>query len=103
MKRLEGAATAGMRHAWLWRNRRVFGDSTTGAAPRLLVDVSAIIRHDAQTGIQRVVRAVWSELRCRNGAGFELVPVFATTTHGYCVAPDDFLQSKIASDPQIPV
>jgi glycosyltransferase involved in cell wall biosynthesis len=59
----------------------------------LLVDVSAIIRHDAQTGIQRVVRAVWSELAKRSGNGFIALPVFATSRHGYRYAPADFLDS----------
>ncbi|MCY7398878.1 MAG: glycosyltransferase [Sphingomonas bacterium] len=60
----------------------------------MLVDVSAIIRHDAQTGIQRVVRAVWSELERRDGQGFQLSPVYATHSHGYCHAPADFLDRR---------
>jgi glycosyltransferase involved in cell wall biosynthesis len=61
------------------------------------------MRHDAQTGIQRVVRAVWSELRRRSGAGFEVLPVFANTSHGYCYAPVDFLQSKLVTASPTPV
>jgi glycosyltransferase involved in cell wall biosynthesis len=69
--------------------------STTPAEqPRLLVDVSAIIRHDPHTGIQRVVRAVWSELRALDGQGFELVPVYATYRQGYCYAPVNFLERQ---------
>ena len=81
-----------LRAQWLrqhrpwWEERR-----RPGARPRLLVDVSAIIRHDAQTGIQRVVRSVWSELRKRDTSGFDCVPVFATGRHGYCEAPANFL------------
>lgn len=60
--------------------------------PRLLVDVSAIIRHDAQTGIQRVVRAVWSELSARGDESFEAVPIYATSQRGYCYAPQNFLE-----------
>jgi glycosyltransferase involved in cell wall biosynthesis len=59
------------------------------AAPKLLVDVSTIIQLDAKTGIQRVVRAVWSELEQRNGRGFIVRPVFATKQHGYRYL-DDF-------------
>jgi glycosyltransferase involved in cell wall biosynthesis len=55
------------------------------------VDVSAIIQHDAQTGIQRVVRSVWSQLLKRSGNGFEAVPIYATSTQGYCYAPRNFL------------
>lgn len=88
-----GRAThLGSRQAWLWRYRTAFGNSSRGERPRLLVDVSTILRHDAQTGIQRVVRAVWSELVTRSGDAFELVPVYATSTQGYCYAPLDFLE-----------
>lgn len=82
---------------WLWRHKRIFAAREVGTRPRLLVDVSAIIMHDAQTGIQRVVRAVWSELRARHGEGFDVVPVFATARSGYCYAPLDFLHE--ATDP----
>jgi glycosyltransferase involved in cell wall biosynthesis len=88
---MKRAANLGVRQTWLFRNRGAFGEPTVGAVPRLLVDVSGIIHHDAQTGIQRVVRAVFSELLRRSGSGFEVLPVFATNTHGYCYAPVDFL------------
>lgn len=103
MKRLGRAAHVGARQAWLWRNRAAFGEQSTAALPRLMVDVSAIIHHDAQTGIQRVVRAVWSDLRRRDGVEFELRPVFATATHGYCYAPIDFLETKLGAVPTEPV
>lgn len=62
-----------------------------GHPPRILVDVSVILRHDARTGIQRVVRAVWLELQRASGPKLQVVPVFASHTHGYCYAPPDFL------------
>lgn len=52
------------------------------------------MHHDAQTGIQRVVRAVWSELVGRADFGIEVLPVYATSSHGYCYAPLDFLHGK---------
>lgn len=95
MKRIARVASAAaLRNAWLWRNRSAFGEPVGAERPRLLVDVSGIIRHDAQTGIQRVVRAVWSELRNRSGDCFEAVPVYATNAHGYCYAPVDFLEGS---------
>jgi glycosyltransferase involved in cell wall biosynthesis len=97
MRSLSSAIEIGARRAWLWRHRDCFGRSSEGALPRLLVDVSTIIRHDAQTGIQRVVRAVWSELKQRHGREFELIPIFATSAHGYCCAPVDFLESGCPS------
>jgi len=94
MKRVASAAKPGLRQAWLWRNRSTFGTSARGEQPQLLVDVSAIIQGDAQTGIQRVVRAVWAELRRRDGNGFKVLPIYATHTHGYCYAPIDFLDRR---------
>lgn len=103
MNGLAFAARLGARLAWLWRHRRSFGEGIRSDRPRLLVDVSAIIRHDAQTGIQRVVRAVWSELQRRDGRGFQLVPVYATHSRGYCYAPVDFLDRPRLQYPQEPV
>lgn len=68
-----------------------------GSKPRLLVDVSNIIRHDAQTGIQRVVRSVWAELLRRDGHEFHIVPVYASAKNGYCEAPLDFLSADPCS------
>lgn len=103
MRTLAFAAHFGSRQAWLWRHRQGFGDWTRSDRPRLLVDVSAIIRHDAQTGIQRVVRAVWSELCRRDGEGFQLVPVYATQSQGYCYAPADFLDFPLFPGRPVPV
>ncbi len=97
------AARFGARLRWLWSHRKKFGEPTRSDQPRLLVDVSAIIRHDAQTGIQRVVRAVWSELQRRDGQGFQLIPVYATHSQGYCYAPVDFLDCPLDHDSQDPV
>lgn len=91
MMQLSRIAAVAARHTWLWRNRRDFARSASGNVPRVLVDVSAIYRQDAQTGIQRVVRAVWAELRRRSGSEFEAIPVVATGTAGYCYADSGFL------------
>jgi glycosyltransferase involved in cell wall biosynthesis len=91
MKILPRIAAIGARSAWLRRNRSAFGQFTRAEQPHLFVDVSSIIWHDARTGIQRVVRAVSSELARRSGNGFVFKPVFATHLHGYCHAPADFL------------
>lgn len=99
MKTGNVAVRLGARVRWLWLHRKSFGGRATAAEPRLLVDVSAIIHHDAQTGIQRVVRAVWSELRLRDGQGFRLMPVYATHSRGYCYAPLDFLDRPPAPGP----
>ena len=88
---------------WWWFRRLTVPTGVSGVMPRLFVDVSAIIRHDAQTGIQRVVRSVWAELLARSGTGFECVPVFATARRGYCVAPQDFLEREDLPKPIAPV
>jgi glycosyltransferase involved in cell wall biosynthesis len=64
---------------------------------RLFVDVSVISQHDARTGIQRVVRAVWTHLRDTAIAGVEVIPVFARKGHGYCRAGPDFLGGAMAN------
>src|SRR5690349_24389970 len=92
------AGIIGARHAWLWRHRDAYGEFSMAAKPRLLVDVSAIIWHDAQTGIQRVVRAVWSALYDRSGDDFELVPVYASSAHGYCYGRTDHLGYPIPAE-----
>lgn len=79
------------RRLWLARNREAFTDADLARKPRLLVDVSVIMRHDAATGIQRVVRSVWSHLNRLESPDFDVVPVYAGRTHGYCLAPKDFL------------
>lgn len=95
MKKLAAVAHFGARLSWLLRHRKGFGGQTPCATPRLLVDVSAIVRHDAQTGVQRVVRAVWHELQRRDGDGYQLVPVYASHEHGYCYAANDFLDRPL--------
>lgn len=103
MRRVSRATDLAARRAWLWRNKFLFHRPIGASVPRLLVDVSTIIRHDAQTGIQRVVRSVWSELLKRDGEGFILQPVFATNRHGYCNAPLDFLEGRPRSSDRAPV
>jgi glycosyltransferase involved in cell wall biosynthesis len=91
MNGLRSVITSGWRS---FRSHRSQGDargSCSDRRPHLLVDVSVIMRHDAQTGIQRVVRAVWTNLLERLDSTFDAVPVFATRSHGYRYASPDFL------------
>ena len=91
------------RRVWLWRNERYFTEADTGQKPRLFVDVSGIVRSDAGTGIQRVVRAVWSELSKRDDRRFIVQPVYATNSQGYCHAPKDFLEAPNSHFGCVPV
>lgn len=100
---LAKAANLGARRAWMWRHKACFRQPNKGELPRILVDVSGIILHDARTGIQRVVRAVWTELARRSGRVFEVVPVYASSIHGFCYAPVDFLERRHESFRPAPV
>lgn len=92
MKALADRAAATARGVWFAINRTAFRDNDRARNARLLVDVSVIIRYDAATGIQRVVRAVWSELSRAKLSGFDIVPVYASRARGYCYASADFLE-----------
>jgi len=94
MKTIVRLAGAGARRVWLQRHRAAFHDTNDGRTPRLFVDVSVIMRHDAATGIQRVVRSVWSHLEALRSPDFDVIPVYAGRSHGYCYAPIDFLSRR---------
>lgn len=91
------------RQLWRWRNHHAYADRGPPRRPRILVDVSEIIRHDSQTGIQRVVRAIWSELNKHFDHGYDALPVYATRARGYCFAPPNFLQGGAGQLGTIPV
>jgi glycosyltransferase involved in cell wall biosynthesis len=57
---------------------------------RLIVDVSVLYKRDAGTGIQRVVRNVWSELIDCAGS-VEIIAVFADRGGRFHVVRSDFL------------
>lgn len=94
MRKAKRIVGLGARQAWLWRHRYSFSSGGRDRLPRILVDVSEIIRHDAQTGIQRVVRAIWTELSKRSGTNFTVHPIYATSRRGYCYAPVSFLEHR---------
>lgn len=91
------------RTAWLQRHRADFTTRCCGDKRRLLIDISVISQRDAQTGIQRVVRAVWSELSRLQSSLFEVVPVFASSAAGYCEAPVGFLETGRRQVARVPV
>jgi glycosyltransferase involved in cell wall biosynthesis len=73
--------------AWEIRHARS-RPSTTAPAPaggrkRLHVDVSVLYRHDAGTGIQRVVRAVANQLVAATSTEWEICFTAATRKRGY--------------------
>lgn len=69
-----------------------------GERKQLLVDVSVIHRHDAQSGIQRVVRALLLQLTHFEIPDFDVRPVFATKAHAYHYADSDFLTRRRAAN-----
>ncbi|WP_345891743.1 glycosyltransferase family 1 protein [Burkholderia sp. Tr-860] len=68
------------------------GLAVAGRARELLVDVSIIAKHDAGTGIQRVVRSLLRQLIEAPPPGFVVRPVLATRKLAYRYA-DDYLAS----------
>ncbi len=64
------------------------------APPRrqLLIDVSCIAKHDARTGIQRVVRAVVRALQELGAASFSVRLVAAARTTAFRYLPNDWLE-----------
>jgi len=91
------------RHWWLLRHRNHFVDHARGNRPRLFVDVSTILHHDAQTGIQRVVRGIWSELLHRDSEGFDLLPIYATRSRGYRLASLEAMNHDLTGLTDTPV
>lgn len=91
MNALTRLANRATRRMWLARNSGIFRDTDQSRRSRLLVDVSVIMRHDAATGIQRVVRSIWSHLKLLEGRDFDVIPVHAGRSRGYCFAPANFL------------
>lgn len=81
--------------------KKAVSNSKYSEAPdikQLLVDISVIIRGDAGTGIQRVVRAMLSELQNNPPKSYKICPVFASV-NGYQYLPEGFRLE--ANDPNV--
>lgn len=69
---------------------------------QLLVDVSELVKRDAKTGIQRVVREILKHWLANPPSGYQVVPVYATTDSlGYRYAHNflnQFLDLPITND-----
>ena len=78
--------------------KRVLADERAdiphASARQLLLDVSHIARHDARTGIQRVVRAIASALQRQSLPDVRVKLVAADRTFFYRYLPDDWLQKQ---------
>ena len=62
------------------------GDNTR----TIFIDVSVLALEDAGTGIQRVVRAVYSHMQSMQPIGWRVIPVVATKRSPYAALPTDF-------------
>lgn len=51
---------------------------------QILIDLSIIRSHDARTGIQRTVRALWLQFANAPPPGYVIRPVYAQADRGYC-------------------
>lgn len=69
-------------------------------SPTLFVDLSLLYKHDSRTGIQRVVRSIWQNLQTISTC-WSVKAVFATSQHGYCHIPGNFIDDRasVLSDP----
>ncbi|GHD78499.1 hypothetical protein GCM10011419_20640 [Vogesella fluminis] len=50
---------------------------------KILIDISAIVRHDLKTGIERVVRSIVNELLTNPPEGYRVEPIYFNETGGY--------------------
>jgi glycosyltransferase involved in cell wall biosynthesis len=84
--------------SWL-RHRLMHRTHTkSNTNPRqLLIDVSAIAKTDAKTGIQRVVRNLYQQLLLAPPEGYQVCPVMATRKQFYRHIPTNFLQTQSAT------
>lgn len=73
------------------------GRDPDGERRRLIVDVSVISRQDAGTGIQRVVRNVWTEL-CSYSRDWDIIPVSVGTNGKFFKLPSNFLARPETGD-----
>ncbi len=58
----------------------------------LFVDVSVIIKKDAGTGIQRVVKSILESMYKMSLEGYEIIPVYCTKKESYKYAPVSFVK-----------
>jgi len=68
--------------------------------PRLFVDVSALVTHDAKTGIQRVVRSMLQYLPEKVRNSYQVEPVYGDSSHRYRHLRD-WGSGRAAEDPTI--
>jgi glycosyltransferase involved in cell wall biosynthesis len=68
---------------WLGTAAAIANNRPPGTSRQLLVDVSELVRRDARSGIQRVVRNVLFTLLASPPAGFIVEPVYASLD-GFC-------------------
>jgi glycosyltransferase involved in cell wall biosynthesis len=64
--------------AWLKLAKSVSENQPPAHQKQLFVDISELVKRDAKTGVQRVVRSVLWELLTRPPSGFRIEPVYAT-------------------------
>ena len=72
-----------------------------GIERQLLVDVSELCRHDAATGVQRVVRSYIQGLLQSPPKGFRVEPVYASVNEGYRYARS-FVQKFLGVGEELP-
>lgn len=87
---------------WVINQMRQNRPQTSSVSKQLLVDVSLIIREDAHTGIQRVVRAILLQLFSNPPEGYQILPIFCTQKHGYRYADSAFVRKFTSHADELP-
>lgn len=75
------------------------GNIHTPDQPQLLLDISAVAKHDLKTGIERVVRSLLKELLKEPPAGYRVEPVYHDDNGGYRYARCFTMNSLGYDDP----
>lgn len=75
-----------------WAEHIAKNHPVTDKAKQLFVDVSELVKHDARSGIQRVVRSILKHWLENPPDGYRVEPVYASNHHGYRYARNFTLQ-----------
>lgn len=79
----------------IWRSKlgHIGEPDNSSQSRTVFVDVSVLAMEDAGTGIQRVVRAVYSHMQSMVPIGWRIIPVIATKRSEYKALPIDFAEN----------
>lgn len=74
----------------------------TSSKNQLLLDVSVLIKKDAGTGIQRVVKSILKEMFENPLEGYSIVPIYCTKKERYRYVESEFIRKFCDSEETVP-